>query len=116
VIKNLLKRLAARFPSELPRDASGMDAYICDILTTYRLPNTPSYKTAVAKAIHAVSQNTHKAPKLYFYQHLRRYEAMLAAVVKISDLEKEKQAATPPKPEKAAESPIQIAGIQSPSA
>lgn len=91
-----LKKLLARIPQELPKDPKGMGEFIKDILDTYSLPNTPEYRKALAKAIHGVSQNTHRAPKHIFYAYLRRFEAMRAAVVTITEIEKaEKQAATP---------------------
>lgn len=96
-IQMFFKRLKARIPEELPRTSESMDRFISDTLATYDLPSTLDYKRAVAKAIHGLSQATHKAPKSHFYAHLRRFEAMRAAVLVVTDLEKQSKAATPPK-------------------
>lgn len=71
-----------------------MAAYIDSILDIYDLPHTTDYRKALAKAVHSVSQNTHRAPKSIFYAYMARFEAMRAAVVCITELEKQ-QAATP---------------------
>lgn len=93
-IKSAARLLRARIPEELPRNKESMDAFIEDTLALYGLPTTPDYKGAMAKAIHGMSQASHRAPKSAFYEHLARFEVMRAAVVKVSELEKEKQAAT----------------------
>lgn len=93
-VKNCLMRLAARIPQELPASEQELDRFISEIINLYNLPNTPAYQRTVAKAVHGVSQSTHKAPKHLFYAHIRRFEAMMAAVSLISELEKKKQAAT----------------------
>lgn len=96
-IRNLLQRLRARFSEELPRDTQQMDRFVTDILTTYNLPTTSDYRRAVAKAVHGISQGSHRAPKFFFYSHMRRFEAMRAAVQLVTELERQdKQAATPP--------------------
>lgn len=101
-VRYLLRRLRARFPENLPRDSESMDRFANDFLTIYNFPITHDYKRAVLKAVHGLSQATHRAPKHSFYQHMARFEVMRAAVVSVSEIEKqearekiEKQAATP---------------------
>lgn len=93
-MSKFLQRLKARLPQDLPRTAKDMDAYAVDVLTTFHFPTTAEYKRALIKAVHSLTQATHRAPKYAFYSHLARFEAMRAAVVAISEIEK--QAATPP--------------------
>lgn len=97
MIRKLFQRIKARIPEELPTDQKSMERFISETLSTYNIPNTPDYQRALVLAIHGITQATHKAPKFYFYSHLRRFEAMRAAVAKVSELEKAKQAATPKK-------------------
>jgi hypothetical protein len=94
-----VERIRARFPENLPRNSATMDKFADAVLSIYDLPNTPDYKRAVIKAVHGLSQSTHRAPKYIFYTHMARFEVMRAAVTKVTEIEKlEKQAATP-KPE-----------------
>ena len=110
-IRSFIKRLAARIPRELPRDQKAVEAFVSDVLATYNLPKTTAYKKAVTKAIHALTQNTHRAPKHFFYLHLARFEAMRAATQVVIALESEEKQAATPKPESQPVASVQNPGV-----
>ena len=93
--KKLIGRIRAKFNENLPRDTASMDRFAEDVLSLYDLPKSPDYKRAVVKAIHGISQSSHKAPKQYFYDHMARFEVMRAAVGTVTEIERQEKAATP---------------------
>ena len=99
-IRTFIKRLANRFPTALPTGMSSIDAFIESILTTYGLPNNPSYQRMIAMMIQHLPSESHRAPKHEFYKAIMRAQANEAAFHKLQALKEAeataaKAAATP---------------------
>lgn len=99
-IRLIVKRLLARFPAALPSGMTSMDEFIESILSTYNLPNTPSYHRMIAMMIQHMPQSRYRASKFEFYKAIMRALANEAAFHKLQALKEAeatalKQADTP---------------------
>lgn len=87
----MIKKLLGKFPSKLPVGMDELDSFTSDILSTYHLPDKPSYRHAVANMIMHLGPTISHAPKSYFAKSIIKAMANQVAFEKIQQISKEEK-------------------------
>ena len=74
-IKALILSITDRIPSPLPRGATEFDTWVSSILSSYSLPDNPSHRHAVARAVMQLGPTIDSKPRYHFVQVIRRAQA-----------------------------------------
>lgn len=98
-VKKPFKVLRGYFPEALPLNAEWMKRFTEDILTTYGLPDMPSYRQAIGTVVMHLGQQTNYKSKHFFAKTVRKAISNQLAYEMLQELkEQEKLRAVPNEP------------------
>lgn len=89
--EQFLQRILGRFPTALPKGAEEFDEFAQSILSTYNIPDFPSYRRAIASMIMHLGPTMSHAPKSFFAKSIKKAMANEVAFNKIQQFKREEQ-------------------------
>lgn len=107
-IKKTIAQIRGLLSTALPKGATEFDSFCDSILSTYDIPNFPSYRRTIASLIMHLGPTTTHVPKVFFARSIRKAMANQVAFDKIQQLKKEEQALLDKKPEATTSEPLDV--------
>jgi hypothetical protein len=87
-LKSFLKRLRSYLPSALPKGSEEFEAFSSSIISTFGIPDLPSYRHAIATMIMHLDPTVSRKPKVYFARSIQKAMANEVAYQKIQHYKK----------------------------